>query len=79
MQFNFYDNEDEKIIVNIMIIRIWHDKNMNIRIWHDNASEMHNLNNPRQTECSLRIDNQLRNSVSERLDILQMPIVNNHF
>lgn len=52
---------------------------MIIRIWHDNASEMHNLNNPRQTECSLGIDYQLRNGVSERRDILQMPIVNNHF
>lgn len=62
-----------------MIIRIWHDKIMNIRIWHNNALEMHNLNNPRQTECSLGIDYQLRNGVSERRDILQMPIVNNHF
>lgn len=71
MQYNFYDNEDEneKIIVNIMIICIW----------HNNASEMHNLNNPRQTECSLGIDYQLRNGVSERRDFLQMPIVKNHF
>ena len=52
---------------------------MIVRNWHDNASEMHNPNNPRQTECSLGIANQLRNGVSERRDILQMPIVNNHF
>ncbi len=62
-----------------MIVRNWYDKIMIVRIWHDNASEMHNLNNPRQTKCSLGIDNQLRNGVSERRDILQMLIVKNLF
>ena len=51
---------------------------MIIRNCHNNASERHNLNNPRQTKCSLGIDNQTDNSVSERRDFIYMPITDNH-
>lgn len=48
-------------------------------IWncHNNAAERHNLNNPRQTNCSLEVGNQPDNSVSERRDFLYMPKANN--
>ena len=41
---------------------------MIIRICHKRASERLNLNNPRQTECSLGIDSQSHPCVSERRD-----------
>ncbi len=39
---------------------------MIIRDCRNNASERHNLNNPRQTKYSLGVDGQSENGVSER-------------
>ena len=46
--------------------------------YHKEASEKLNLNNPRQTKCSLGVDSQTRNCVSKRRDIGDMTNANNH-
>ncbi len=51
---------------------------MIIRNYQEKASEKLNLNNPRQTKCSLGGDKQYGNCVSERRDLRHMPYADNH-
>ena len=51
---------------------------MIIRIYHKEASKRLNLNNPRQTKCSLGSDNQTYPCVSKRRDFKFVPFADNH-
>ena len=51
---------------------------MIIRNYHNQASKRLNLNNPRQTKCSLGIVNQTLPCVSQRRNFKNMQIADNH-